>query len=150
MGRGDRPDMINAHSNLLQCRYCATEFQIDFKFYTGHGLAMFVTRWKNLLAGLDSDEWKRNFRLQDWLSPATCQKLGLDFRSIHKSGVGFGNETALLRTEHERPLSHNNENPISSAFRDGEEFKYDSLLEPQQERKLLRLNEKYISHCILS
>ncbi|KAH8803345.1 hypothetical protein F5884DRAFT_756628 [Xylogone sp. PMI_703] len=47
---------------LEKCRFCATEFRVDFKNINGSCLSMFVTTWKNLGQGvshLDPD-WQRH------------------------------------------------------------------------------------------
>jgi hypothetical protein len=102
----------NTGSGLMRCHHCWTEFRIDFKQYPGHGMAMFFTRWKNLGAGPDDEDWKRNFRPWDRLPPTAVQ---------FQAGA------------------------LSSAFENGEEFKLDSLLSPENKTELFRAQNKWLS-----
>lgn len=38
-------------SGMLRCVCCFTQFRVDFKFYKGVGVALFVNRWKMLGEG---------------------------------------------------------------------------------------------------
>lgn len=47
----DKPNNHQNSGGIIQCKYCLTEFRIDFKNFGGCGNAMFLTRWKDLGEG---------------------------------------------------------------------------------------------------
>jgi hypothetical protein len=50
-----RASMHNIGFGAGRCQDCRTEYRIDFKFYDGKGLVMFLTRWKDLGDGPESE-----------------------------------------------------------------------------------------------
>ncbi len=47
----DIPNNYQNSGRIMQCKYCLTEFRIDFKNFGGCGTAMFLTMWKDLGEG---------------------------------------------------------------------------------------------------
>jgi len=47
----DKPKDYQNRDGIIQCKYCLTEFRVDFKNFGGRGNAMFVTRWQDLGEG---------------------------------------------------------------------------------------------------
>ena len=54
------PSQHNASSAIKRCHKCRTEYRVDFKYYDGHGLAIFITTWKDLGTGPDTEVWKQH------------------------------------------------------------------------------------------
>lgn len=52
-----RRSLLNIDCGLKQCMFCRTEYRVDLRHYEGHGLAMFLTRWKDLGPGPESEVW---------------------------------------------------------------------------------------------
>jgi hypothetical protein len=52
-----RRSLLNMDCVLKQCLLCRTEYRIDLRHYAGHGLAMFLTRWKDLGSKPESEGW---------------------------------------------------------------------------------------------
>ena len=56
-------DEIKRHRNregIIYCRYCYTEFQVDFKSYGEAGNAMFITKWMDIGEGraISDHKWR--------------------------------------------------------------------------------------------
>jgi hypothetical protein len=94
---------------MMQCRYCLTEFRIDFKKCGRHCTAMFVTRWMDLGEGRSP------------LDPRWASHVRVDGR------------TSQVPVNFER-------GSICAAFEQQEysRFEFDSLLTPQDWKRLLR------------
>ena len=58
-----RPSEYHAGSAVQRCQNCRTQYHTDFMDYDGHGVAMFLTRWKDLGSGPESEMWNQ-FALQ--------------------------------------------------------------------------------------
>jgi hypothetical protein len=52
-----RRSLLNIGCGLKQCPFCRTEYRTTIRHYGGHGLAMFLTRWKDLVPGPESEVW---------------------------------------------------------------------------------------------
>lgn len=68
----DEPKDNQNGEGIIQCKYCLTEFRIDFKSFGGHGNAMFVTRWQDLGDGRSplDHKWQSHVgghKRGDWL-----------------------------------------------------------------------------------
>jgi hypothetical protein len=55
-------DSNSPGSGVRSCNFCKTGFQIDFKHYPRVGQALFFTRWKNLGAWPDSEDYLRHIK----------------------------------------------------------------------------------------
>ena len=102
----------NIGSGVRRRPACRTEYRTIFKCYKAHGVAIFFTRWKNLGAGPESDVWKQHLLRA---SPVSL------LREMF-SGVTIPTKP---QTQVERWLRDGN---LCSAFEDGHELKFDSLL----------------------
>jgi hypothetical protein len=94
---------------IIQCKYCMTEFRVDFKSFGEHGNAVFVTRWLDLGEGRSPMDHK-------WQSHVGWPKRG------DSLPVEFGRGSicsAFEQKEHFR-------------------FEFDSLLTPQNKKELFR------------
>ncbi len=47
----DEPEDYRNWKGMIQCKYCLTEFRVDFKKFGERGTAMFVTKWQDLGQG---------------------------------------------------------------------------------------------------
>jgi F-box domain len=52
-------------SEIQQCRYCRTEYKVDFKHDDGCTIRFTITIWKDLGQGPEAEEWKAHISLQD-------------------------------------------------------------------------------------
>ena len=109
-------------AQVIQCRYCPTEVQIDTKVYDG-GLAIAITKWLAAGAGVHPSEakWQSHLfhRSRDTTTPfyfkagsiqaAFEQKAGFDFKSTLMHGDARQLRQAnvsLLRAVAESSKSH--------------------------------------------
>lgn len=134
-GRHDQPsEMICPHirfrmsedrtrSRIKRCQECRTEYRIDYKYYDGHGLAIFFTRWKNLGVGPDDEVWTQHL-------PAGVASLRACFVPRIQNSTSVGPQAQLKV----RPQDEN----LSSAFEDSEDFEFDSLLTSKNKTDLFR------------
>jgi len=104
-------------SRVTRCQKCRTEFRVDLKYGEGYGLAVFLSKWKDLGPGPESKEWVQHF------------------------GTPLG--AHLYR----RSQAHANNGPqkieIACLFGDGEDFKFDSWLTPKNKATLLWFQKRY-------
>ncbi|RDL32398.1 uncharacterized protein BP5553_08854 [Venustampulla echinocandica] len=133
-----RRSMLENRSEIRKCRECRTEYSIDFDYYDSHGRAMFFTRWKDLGPDPENEIWKQHIPLN---------VSDLFFVSFFQSGLSAqtstGAQTAMgVQTQVERQ-SQGGE--ISSAFGDGNDFKFDSWLTPRNKSELLRFQEQCVA-----
>jgi hypothetical protein len=108
---------------VKRCQECRTEYRIDFKYYEGHGLAMFLTRWKDLGPGPESEVWMQH------LPPRVAS-----LRALFTSQTSMGLQTKVEDQPHDGDLS--------SAFGDGDDFKFDSLLTSGNRAELFRFQKQ--------
>lgn len=114
-----RRNAFQGKDRIVQCKYCPTEFQIDFMLSNDHvTILMFVTKWMDLGPGcslLDREWASRNI-------DTFCLEI-------------------LTKVVEFKPGS------ICGRFEGKEyyEFKFDSLLAPQDKKKLLKLPPYYWS-----
>jgi hypothetical protein len=47
-----------SHGRLIKCKYCLTEFQIDFKEFRKQGNAIYFTKWQDLGQGVSPLDYK--------------------------------------------------------------------------------------------
>lgn len=77
-------------SELLQCRYCRTEYKISFK-HNCCAIEFIITIWKDLGKGPQAKEWKAHFPLQDQrLSPPLIRFRRGEIASLFQEGVELG------------------------------------------------------------
>jgi len=119
-------------SGVRRCQECRTEYRIDFKHYDGHGLAMFFTRWKDLGAGPEGEVWAQHLP-----SRASLRTL---FTSRVRAQTSAGLQTQL----EVRPQ----DGDLSSAFGDGDDFKFDSLLTSGNKAELSRFQKQCLANLI--
>jgi hypothetical protein len=119
----------NAGSGLRRCQECRTEYCINFRYYDGHGLALFFTRWKDLGAGPDSEVWKQH------LPPRATSSL----RALFESQVWDQTSVGLQNKLEARPQ----EGDLCSAFEGSDNFEFDSLLTSENKAELFRFQK----HC---
>ena len=60
--RGEEIHGFTNREGLISCKYCRTEFRVDFRSYGKVGNAMFVTRWMDYGEGGDEDDYRRRVR----------------------------------------------------------------------------------------
>ena len=114
----------NNKSRVDICQECYTEYSIAFKYYEGHGVAMFVSIWKDLGPGPESEVWMQHLppTLAEW-----GRKLFLNQPDAQVS------VDSRIHTNH-RP----HYGSISSFFGDGDDYKFDSLLTSENRAALFR------------
>jgi hypothetical protein len=105
----DEPKDNQNGEGIMQCKYCLTEFRIDFKSFGGRGNAMFITRWQDLGEGRSPLDHK-------WQSHVDGRKGG-DQRPVEFDRGSIC--AAFEQEEHFR-------------------FKFDSLLTLQNKKELCR------------
>jgi hypothetical protein len=105
----DEPRNYKNGEGIIQCKYCLTEFRIDFKSFGGCGNAMFVTRWHDLGEGRSPLDHK-------WQSHIYGRTGG------GKLLVEFDRGSLCAAFEQKEHFS----------------FEFDSLLTSQNEKELLR------------
>jgi hypothetical protein len=125
-----RRSMLENRSGIRRCRECRTEYSIDFNYYNSHGRAMFFTRWKDLGPDPENEVWKQHI-------PPRMSDLFLSFIQS-----GFSAQTSMgVQTQVER---QSQDREISSAFGDGNDFKFDSWLTPKNKSELLRFQKQCV------
>lgn len=67
-------------SDIIQCPCCFLECRFHFKWYEGHGLALFVTTWKDLGTGPKDPQFNRNYHRAN-VGPSIASPRGY-FKSI--------------------------------------------------------------------
>jgi hypothetical protein len=117
----------NIGSGMRRCQECRTEYRIDFKYYDGHGLAMFFTRWKDLGAGPDGEVWTQHL-------PSRVASL----RAAFTGQVRAQTSVELQNQLEVRPQAGD----LSSAFEDSDDFKFDSLLTSANKAELFRFQKQ--------
>jgi hypothetical protein len=124
--------LLNIDCGLKQCLFCRTEYRIDLRHYEGHGLAMFLTRWKDLGPGLESEVWIQH------LMPTGNPSFRLD--PLSQQASAWTSVRIPIQLE-DRPR----EGEISFAFGDSADFNLDSLLSAENEAELFRVksNTRY-------
>jgi hypothetical protein len=115
---------------VKRCQECCTDYRIDFKYYDCHGWAMFFTRWKNLGTGPDSEVWRQHYALQS----AELRAL----RAYYLPSEVQIQDSVGLQSQGE---AQSQDRELSSAFGDGNDFKFDSLLTPENQAELFRFQE---------
>ena len=118
-----RRSLLNIDCGLKQCMFCWTEYRIDLRHYEGHGLAMFLTRWKDLGPGPESEVWIQN------LMPTGNPLFRADPLSQQASAL---NSVRIPIQLEDQPR----EGEIPSAFGDGADFNVDSLLSAKNKAEL--------------
>jgi hypothetical protein len=118
-------------SGLKRCQECRTEYRIDFENYDGHGLAIFFTRWKDLGDGPEGEVWKQH------LPPTALASLRAAFENRDRAQTSMGLQTQI----DVRPQDGN----LSSAFGDGDDFKFDSLLTSGNKAELFRFQKQCLA-----
>jgi hypothetical protein len=93
---------INASTGLRSCDSCKTEFRIDFKHYPRLGLAMFFTRWKDLGAGPEGDDYTRHIK-RDYPFPAVLGFGAGEIAATFAGGLEFEFD-AIMTVENEELL----------------------------------------------
>jgi hypothetical protein len=66
-------------NRLIKCKYCFTEFRIDFKELRGHGNALYVTKWQDLGHGLSPLDPKWQSLISE---DRLCKQVKFDLGSI--------------------------------------------------------------------
>lgn len=117
----------NIESGVRRCQKYCTEYRIDFKYYDGHGLAMFFTRWKDLGAGPEGEVWKQHLR-------SRVASLGRLFTSQARAqtSVELQNQIEVWPQDGD----------LSSAFEGSDDFKFDSLLTSGNKAELFRFQKQ--------
>ena len=117
----------NIGSGVRRCQKCRTEYRIDSKYYDGHGLAIFFTRWKDLGTEPEGEVWKQH------LPPGVAS-----IRALFTS-QGLAQTSIELQSQVEaRPQ----DGDLSSPFEDSDEFKFDSLLTSGNKTELFRFQKQ--------
>lgn len=126
-----RRSMLENRSGIRRCRQCCTEYSFDFKYYDGHGKAMFFTRWKDLGPDPENEVWKQYI-------PPRISDLILSFIP---SGLSAQNSMGAQTQVERQPQ----DGEISSAFGDGNDFKFNSWLTPRNKSELLRFQKQCVA-----
>jgi hypothetical protein len=113
----------NIGSGVRRCQECRTEYRIDVKYYDGHGLVIFFTRWKDLGAGPEGEVWTQHLS-------SRAASLGELFASRVRAQASVGLQNQL----EVRPQ----DGDLSSAFEDSDDSKFDSLLTSENKAELFR------------
>ena len=118
-------------SGVRRCQGCRTEYRIDFKYYDGHGLAVFFTRWKDLGAGPESQVWTQH------LQPRRTLRRAL--RAALTGEIRFPTSVALQN----HPEIWPQDGDFCSAFEGSDDFKFDSLLTSENKAELFRFEKRF-------
>jgi hypothetical protein len=123
-------------SGMRRCQECRTEYRIDFKYYDGHGLAMFFTRWKDLGAGPEGEVWTQHL-------PSRAASQHLPSRVASLRALFTGQVRAQTSVEPQNQLEvRPQDGDLSSAFEDSDDFKFDSLLTSANKAELFRFQKQ--------
>lgn len=106
--------------------FCRTEYRIDLRHYEGHGLAMFLTRWKDLGPGPESEVWIQH------LMPTGNPPFRADPLSQQASAWTSVRIPIQL-------VDQPRQGKIASAFVDSADFHVDSLLSAENKAELFRV-----------
>ncbi len=115
-------------SGATRCQKCRTEYRIDFKYYDGHGPAMFFTRWKDLGTGPEDEVWKEHLLWSGSQSVAGLRASFISPAPAQTSG---------------RLQNQPRDGDLSSAFEGSDDFRFDSLLTSKNKAKLFRFQKKW-------
>jgi hypothetical protein len=113
----------NIGSGVRRCQECRTEYRIDSRYYDSYGWAIFFTRWKDLGTGPEGEVWTQHL-------PPRAASLGALFASQVWAQTSGGQLEA-------RPQDRD----LSSAFEDGNDFRFDSLLTSGNKAELFRFQK---------
>jgi F-box domain len=127
----------NIGSGVRRCQECRTEYCINFKYYDGHGLAMFFTRWKDLGPGPESEVWTQHLLPESEVQRSRLASLRALFDPSVRAQTSVGPQTQV----EVRPQAGD----LSSAFGDSDDFKFDSLLTSRNEAELFRFQKQMLA-----
>lgn len=92
----------------MQCKYCMTEFRIDYRMYEDQGTAMFITKWMDLGQGRSPMDWQWQSHISELWGDLCSRTARFELGSICARFEG----------------------------KEFTEFKFDSLLTPQDKKAL--------------
>jgi len=103
-------------SGVLRCQFCPTDYQIDYRFCKVTGMSVFCTIWGELGSDSDRSVWHARVR------PLNAQE--------HGEQVGRTRRLKGVRLKKVIPEACK-AGEISSAFQQGEPWKFDDILRLQ-------------------
>ncbi|KAM0130015.1 hypothetical protein ACHAP3_007486 [Botrytis cinerea] len=116
-------------SGVKGCRKCPTEYRADVMYCEGLGWGRFFTRWVDLGSELEGELWSRH------LPPTEEQQTRDLFRRIVSARTD-----KVPRYKTEIPLMAGY---LCSAFEGGRDYKFDSLLTPENKALFLQYRELF-------
>ncbi|TEY35161.1 hypothetical protein BOTCAL_0602g00030 [Botryotinia calthae] len=119
-------------SGVMGCRKCPTEYRADVMYCEGLGWGRFFTKWVDLGSELEGDLWSQH------LPPTEAQQTRR-FRDLLRGRVSVRTDKAPQDKIEVPPKA----GELLSAFEGSRDYKFDSLLTPENKALFLRYRELY-------
>ncbi|KAF5870725.1 uncharacterized protein Bfra_009276 [Botrytis fragariae] len=117
---------------VIRCEKCPTEYRIDIVYCEGLGWGRFFTRWIDLGSELEGELWSRHL-------PAKERTQIRRWRALFEGRVSVKTDMASQDEMKVPP----NVGELCSAFEGSKDFKFDSLLTPENKAVFLQFRELY-------
>ncbi|KAF7924303.1 uncharacterized protein EAE98_007354 [Botrytis deweyae] len=117
---------------VMRCERCPTEYRIDIVYCEGLGWGRFYTRWMDLGSEPEGELWSRHL-------PPTAETRRRLLRTLLEWRVSVKTDKTAQDEVKVSPKA----GELCSAFEGGEDFKFDSLLTPENKAVFLQFRELY-------